>query len=657
MNRHDVFLLVATVLLAGVFLPQAEAAEPIPSSEFFRHYNYQRAQINPAGDLIAFDVIEEGRNKLRIINLDELAGIDVFSGNLGLGGFIRSFQWIDDDTVVFKAGSGTAADTFVGHWNGIDPEGKPRAEGGKLNVKGFLVDPLINEENVFLLGTRSPFDRSSTAVYQMDLASGRFLRRRENIVAGGLDGVIHWVSDENGVVRLAVSRGDDDGSREYWHRSGRDDGWEKFETIAGDAILTPVAFTDEPGIIHVLSNVDRETVALLEFDMEAAEFGEVVFELPGVDLTAAIQDWDSRRARGVVYEQHGQREQRYFDPDATEAQEALSEVFDESVAIVSESRDADHVIALVQGDTNPGTFYQYHRDEGEAELLASRAPWIDTDNLASTVTGTAMSTDDLEIPYFLTLPPGEEAAYPLLVMPHGGPYGVRDRVGYDPAVQFFANRGFAVLRMNYRGSSGYGKSFLEAGKQQWGEGIEDDIQAVMETVFERHPVSRERVCTVGSSYGGYSALMNVIRSPESFQCAASFAGVTDIALLFSSSDWAQSNKGIEGAKEVIGDVETDYRDMMDRSPVYRADDIQVPVFLAHGAEDERVDVEHAHRMKMMLDLLEKPYEWHIFDEEGHGFSSFENRIEYHDQLAVFLAEQLDVELPEFEESEEETEAE
>jgi dipeptidyl aminopeptidase/acylaminoacyl peptidase len=243
------------------------------------------------------------------------------------------------------------------------------------------------------------------------------------------------------------------------------------------------------------------------------------------------------------------------------------------------------------------------------------------------------SSDGLEIESFFTLPESEDV--PLVVMPHGGPFGIADERTYDPTVQFLAFSGWAVLQVNYRGSAGYGRAFLEAGKQQWGTGIEDDIEAAVRHVVAQGWVDPDRVCIFGGSYGGYSALMSAIRYPERYRCAATFAGVTDIPLMFSTSDWASNTVLTAMQRDIIGDPDTQYEALRDLSPVFRVDEIGVPVLVAHGRWDERVDIDHAYRLKMMFDLHGQPLELHVL-ETGHGFASSELAGAFHEKLLDFL---------------------
>src|SRR5690606_16534423 len=218
-------------------------------------------------------------------------------------------------------------------------------------------------------------------------------------------------------------------------------------------------------------------------------------------------------------------------------------------------------------------------------------PWLADFEFAPTEVIVARGSDGLSIEAFLTLPEGD-GRRPLIVMPHGGPVGVSDHLHFDRDVQFLASLGYAVLRVNFRGSAGYGKAFREAGYHSQGTLIEDDIDAALAQALQDHPLDASRMCTLGFSYGGYSALIAAARAPTRYRCAISVAGVSDRLLFFTASDSARTAEGRKILETIIGDPSTQTRQMIETSPVYRYQDIRIPVMLVHGAKDQRVDIEH-----------------------------------------------------------------
>jgi dipeptidyl aminopeptidase/acylaminoacyl peptidase len=207
-------------------------------------------------------------------------------------------------------------------------------------------------------------------------------------------------------------------------------------------------------------------------------------------------------------------------------------------------------------------------------------------------------------------------------------------------VQFLAGLGYAVLQVNFRGSEGYGRSFREAAEGNYGSLIEDDIDAAISQVLAEHPLDPNRICILGSSYGGYSALIASLRWPERFRCAASIAGVTDRLLRFSASDGAQSAEGRAELEKLMGDPNTDPDALQRASPVYRHAELKLPVLLAHGRADRRVDAEHSRRLERVLSQTGKPPVTLYFDTEGHGLSQTSNQQQLWTSIAAFLQQHL-----------------
>ena len=206
----------------------------------------------------------------------------------------------------------------------------------------------------------------------------------------------------------------------------------------------------------------------------------------------------------------------------------------------------------------------------------------------------------------------------MVVMPHGGPHDVRDRRQYDPFVQYLASWGFAVLQPNFRGSTGYGLEFQEAIKKEWARGIEDDIDAAVEHAMSMPEIDGDRLCIIGTSYGGFSALASVVRHKDRYRCAISINGASDIPLLYDSSDMGDSKRVMEFYEEYVGDLETEREKLVAVSPAYAVAGIEAPVFMIYGTEDRRVDPDHSHRMLLMLETYGKEHDSLAIEKMRHS---------------------------------------
>jgi dipeptidyl aminopeptidase/acylaminoacyl peptidase len=235
------------------------------------------------------------------------------------------------------------------------------------------------------------------------------------------------------------------------------------------------------------------------------------------------------------------------------------------------------------------------------------------------------------------LPVGRAAKnLPLIVMPHGGPYGVRDRGDYDSEVQLLANRGYAVLQPNYRGSESYGRSFEEKGTGQWGRAMQDDLDDGMDWLVKQGIADPKRVCMVGSSYGGYAAMWGATRNPERYRCAASFAGVMDVPrqLKYSRDFFVNAKSARKWKDRVRGEQSFNLSDI---SPIGQVPRLSVPVLITHGDKDQRVPLKQSALYAKALEKAGKPFEYHVYPGEGHGLTNPDNRKDYFDRLEAFLA--------------------
>jgi len=245
-----------------------------------------------------------------------------------------------------------------------------------------------------------------------------------------------------------------------------------------------------------------------------------------------------------------------------------------------------------------------------------------------------LNIGQLSVPYILTFPQASEGPLPLIVFPHGGPIGVFDSMYFDLGTQFLNQRGFAVLRVNYRGSGGYTQSYMEAGKKQWGSGILEDIHAVTNHIKQRPDIDEGRVCVAGISYGGYAAAMLNMKYPESYQCGVTVAGVSDVFLTISST--VNNKAQFKWAQEYIANLDEDLQAVREISPINLVEQLDSPLLIMHGEADDVVDVEHAYRLKYALEQSGKTYEWHMFKESGHNFEHESDMAEMFDKMVTFI---------------------
>ena len=305
---------------------------------------------------------------------------------------------------------------------------------------------------------------------------------------------------------------------------------------------------------------------------------------------------------------------------------------------ISQTLDKSQSIIYSESFNQPGQFFTIVAKKQQKRLIGSFFPHLDNKLKTRQIEGKVV-VEGLHIPYLLNLPSNKsKIPLPLIVYPHGGPIGIFDDHYFDATSQYLNNKGFAVLRVNYRGSSGYSLKLKNAGKRQWGELILEDIVEATNKVSKRADIDSNSICILGMSYGGYAATMLTIFHPEIFKCGVNIAGVSDVNLYLNSP--YSSNKQDKWMKEYIGDTVAEYEINKAISPVYHVNKLVRPLLVIHGKKDKVVDVEHAFRLKLMLEKYEKKFEWKLFEEQGHSMNSPDAMLELMETSVDFIARQL-----------------
>lgn len=310
------------------------------------------------------------------------------------------------------------------------------------------------------------------------------------------------------------------------------------------------------------------------------------------------------------------------------------------VTITSADKEERYLLAHVSSATNPGEYYLFDTQKKSVDFVLANASWLDTRLLRPMVPVAITASDGLPIHGYLTLPkPAQtgKAAPPLVVLPHGGPKGVRDYWEYNPEVQLLANRGYAVLQVNFRSSSGYGEQFLEAGNRQWGGKVIDDILEMTEHVIAQGQADGDRVCVYGASFGGYAALMSAIRAPDRVRCAIGYVGIYDLERLPEEGDIASFIGGSAYLEQVLG---SDSQELAQYSPTERAKEIKAAVMLIHGAKDLRAPISQAKRLRQALKKAGNDPEWLVFPRAGHGVWDEKGQVKLYTALLNFLNQHL-----------------
>lgn len=651
---------VAITLASALLGAAAKAAPPKlqPTvTELFETPFMIHAEISPSGRHAASIYHGERGWGVRIERLDNRHEVDVRNDGPNPWRFrVERILWDGPDSLIVQYGPDPERETGVdaGHFELIrlEPKGEDVTfERRVLKTKGTIVDPSPDRpDEVLFVHAAHPnaIHRTSLRRLEYPLDSWKDVDPREPdapVLLATLDDlVLGWLVDREGVVRAALALSPDPTELRLWYRPTADARWRivRRETeVDHFDDLIPLGFSADGGKLLVASALERDRYGLYEYDPATDRVGRLLYEHPTAELVGLVFDAEQREVIAAVYVEDGEQRYAYLSRASDELRQALSTEFRDSiVAITGMSADRRRLSLFVSRSDDPGGYVAYDLDAKTVNPLGRVAPWLDDNRLAPVEVLHVPTAGGAELEAFLTLPTEPVAKPPMVVMPHGGPIGMADLHAYSPDVQYLARSGFAVLQVNYRGSGGRGRRFQEAGHRQWGRGIEDDVEAAVERVLATGRVDGDRLCAVGASYGGYSALMMVIRSPRRYRCAASLSGVTDIALMFNIDEVVGGEYLTSQMTKIVGDPDENYDEMRRYSPVYHADRIEVPVYLAHGEWDRRVDLDHLVRMKLALELEGADVKTTVYPKMGHGFESRDAAVGYWLSLYEFLSAHL-----------------
>jgi dipeptidyl aminopeptidase/acylaminoacyl peptidase len=479
-----------------------------------------------------------------------------------------------------------------------------------------------------LLNKRNPevFD-----VYRLNLKTKELA-----LIAENPGHITSWIPDHDGRIRVATST--DGVNTSLLYRADEKSPFKTVITTNFKESLAPQFFSFDNTKLYVSSNINRDKSAIVLIDPATATEERVVFEHPDVD--AGSLAW-SRKRQVITHATFTtwKRQRTYFDL-RTEAifRDLERQLPGYEIGLQDHDKNESVFIVSTSNDRTTGSEYLYDVATRELTKLADRTPWLDEKDLVKMLPITYQTRDGLTINGYLTLPRGGEKNLPLVVNPHGGPWA-RDAWGYNPEVQFLANRGYAVLQVNFRGSTGYGRKFLEMSFKQWGKAMQDDITDGVQHLIRQGVVDRKRVAIYGGSYGGYATLAGLAFTPDVYACGIDYVGVSNL-FTFLNTIPPYWKPHLDMWHEMVGHPERDKALLEAASPVFHADKIRAPLLIAQGAKDPRVNVDESDQMVAALKKRGVAVEYILKDNEGHGFHNEENRFEFYEAMERFLAKHL-----------------
>lgn len=419
-----------------------------------------------------------------------------------------------------------------------------------------------------------------------------------------------------------------------WFRPAAGAAWQKLaEFKVSDDYWVPLYVPDQPNSLVIRSRARRDTYAIYSYDTQTGKVGEMMVGHPRLDIVDV--DGVEKEVFKRVWTSGMQPTQHWFDPVWAKLQRSVDDALPARINLLSGNPEG-RVLVYSYGDVDPGAWYLLDTVAKTMRNFGTVHSSIDPASLRPMTSISYPSSDGLTIPAFLTLPAGQGKALPTVVMLHGGP-SLRDRWAFNADVQLLVSRGYAVLQPQFRGSSGFGRKFQEAGYGQWGLAMQDDVTAGVEYLVRQGIADPERICLYGASYGGYAALWGLVKTPQLYRCAVSFAGVTDLELMFDDASDRISNKVVmELMRARIGDSIVNKQQFDAVSPLRHAARISAPVLLMHGELDRRVPIVHALKFRQALRDNGKQVEWLMLADEGHAVTQASNQRLYFNTLLKFL---------------------
>lgn len=598
--------------------------------DFFKTAKQLSYQLSPNNQHLAFmQPWEEGHRRLNVFVLpvtDLKAKPQRITSSLRRD--IYGFTWVNNTTIVFAVDQGGDENVHIHAVSVTNPNTKNLTPFE--NVKAGLLDDLEDDAEHILI-TLNKRDPELHDVYKLNVHDTTL-----TLVAKNPGTISQWLCDHQGNVRAATTT--DGVNTSLLYRKNAQSPFQTILTTDFKTTLSPLAFHAKGHLLYVASNRGRDTSAVYTFDPDRACEQDLIFEHPEVDVHSLVLSRKTKHPICSVYTTE-KPHYHFYEPNAKALHQRLETLLPGMEIAFRYSRDESLAIVHCSSDLSRGSYYLYHISTEKLEHLSDLSPWLPEKDMAPMRPIQYTARDGLTLHGYLTLPLDRApTSLPVIVHPHGGPWA-RDVWGFNPEVQFLAYHGYAVLQVNFRGSTGYGRTFWEKSFKQWGKAMQDDITDGVYWLINKGIADPKRIAIYGASYGGYATLAGLTFTPELYACGVDYVGISSL-FSFMQSIPPYWKLYLAMLYEMVGHPEHDQAQLRATSPLFHATAIRAPLLIAQGANDPRVKQEESDQIVQALRERGVDVEYMLKENEGHGFANEENRFDFYNTLLVFLNKHL-----------------
>lgn len=619
-----------SLFFAGCTNEQVMKAKQYPLEDFFKNPEKTAYQISPDGKNYSFMAPYQDRMNIFVQPIGQDSATRLTSET---DRDIAGYFWPNNNQILFVKDQGGDENyrLYAVNIDGSNLVCFTAFEGVRTEIIDELYE--IPEEVIIGMNKRNPqvFDP-----YRLNIVTGELTMLYEN--PGNIMG---WMFDHDGKLRAATAIVDGVNTQLLYRETEQDE-FVPVLTTSFKETVSPMFFTFDNKDVYAISNLNRDKTAVVIFDIANGEEKEVLYENPDYDVSSIFYSRKRKVLTSASYTSW-KRERHFFDEQTKQLFDNLnSQLGEYELGLSSSTDNEDKFIVRTYSDRTLGSYYIYDFNTDQLTKIAEVSPWFDENEMAKVTPIEYEARDGMKIAGYLTLPKGytmETAKnLPVVVNPHGGPWA-RDNWGFNPEIQFLANRGYAVLQMNFRGSTGYGKEFWEASFKQWGLTMQDDITDGVNWLIEQGIADPERIAIYGASYGGYATLQGLVVTPELYTAAVDYVGVSNL-FTFMNTIPPYWKPMLDMMYEMVGDPKKDSVQLAATSPALNADKIITPLFIAQGAQDPRVNKAESDQMVAALKERGVEVQYMVKDNEGHGFRNEENRFDFYRAMEKFLSQYL-----------------